>query len=200
MVMCVFRNEMIPRDQRGCFPLNGSAAVILGILLLWISSLLLPEIALATTIYSYIDDRGTPVLTDNFESIPERYRGKVKTTEQASKDASDHSAAVRLQQRFAGWVNNTGAGLGLSTPNISGLTHYQSRVLSFGGIGAVICLLARLFVRSQVVRFLSLWCLIMLGLTVPALLFTSRDAALDLLSGQAVKIQEKQQEHLQHAP
>ena len=40
----------------------------------------------------------------------------------------------------------------------------------------------------------------MLGLTVPALLFTSQDAALDLLIGKAVKIQEKQQEHLQRAP
>jgi hypothetical protein len=40
----------------------------------------------------------------------------------------------------------------------------------------------------------------MLGLTVPALLFTSQDAALDLLSDESVKIQEKQQEHLKQAP
>jgi len=200
VVMCALRNEMIPRDQRGRFRFNGRAAVIFGILLLWISSLLLPEIASATTIYSYIDDRGTSVLTDNYESIPEQYRVKVQTTEQAPKGPSNHSAAVRLQQKVVGWANNTGAGLGIFTPNISGLTHYQSRVLSFGGIVAVICLLARLFVRSQAVRFLSLWCLIMLGLTVPALLFTSQDAPLDLLRGQAGKIQEKQQEHLQRAP
>jgi len=191
---------MIPRDQRDRFRLNSSTAAIFGILLLWISSLLLPGIVSATTIYSYIDDRGTPVLTDNFESIPERYRAKVQVTEQAPKGASDHSAAVRLQQTIAGWAHNTGAGLGIPTPNISGLTHYQSQVLSFGGIVAVICLLARLFVRSQVARFLSLWCLIMLGLTVPALLFTSQDAPLDLLRDQAVKIQDKQQEHLQRAP
>jgi hypothetical protein len=198
--MYPFRNEMIPRDQRDRFRLNGSAAAIFGILLLWISSLLLPEIASATTIYSYIDDRGTPVLTDNFESIPERYRAKVQVTEQAPQGASDHSAAVRLQQKIAGWAHNTGAGLGIFTPNISGLTHYQSQVLSFGAIAAVICLLGRFIVRSQVVRFLSLWCLIMLGLTVPVLLFTSQNAPLDLLSGQAGKIQEKQQEHLQRAP
>lgn len=198
--MYPFRNEMIPRDQRDRFRLNGSAAAIFGILLLWISSLLLPEIASATTIYSYIDDRGTPVLTDNFESIPERYRAKVQVTEPAPQGASNHSAAVRLQQKIAGWAHNTGGGLGKFTPNISGLTHYQSQVLSFGGIVAVICLLTRFFVRSQVVRFLSLWCLIMLGLTVPALLFTSQDAPLDLLSGQAGKIQEKQQEHLQRTP
>jgi hypothetical protein len=198
--MCPFTNEMIPRDQRDHFRLNGSTATFWGILLLWISSLLLPGIASATTIYSYIDDRGTPVLTDNFEGIPERYRAKVQVTEEAPKGASDHSAAVRLQQKIAGWAHNTGAGLGIFTPNISGLTHYQSQVLSFGAIVAVICLLARFFVRSQVIRFLSLWCLVMLGLTVPALLFTSQDAPLDRLSGEAGKIQEKQQEHLQRAP
>lgn len=200
VVMCPFTNEMIPRDQRDHFRLNGSTAAFLGTLLLWISSLLLSGIASATTIYSYIDDRGTPVLTDNFESIPERYRAKVQVTEEAPKGASDHSAAVRLQQKIAGWAHSTGGGLGKFTPNISGLTHYQSQVLSFGAIVAVICLLARFFVRSQVARFLSLWCLIMLGLTVPALLFTSQDAPLDRLSGEAGKIQEKQQEHLQHAP
>ena len=200
MIMCVIRNKMTPRDQRDRFRLNGNAGVIVGILVLWISSLLLSEIASATTIYSYIDDQGTPVLTDNYESIPERYRAKVQATEQAPKGASDHSATRRLQQKVAGWANNAGTGLGLSTPHISGLTHYQSRVLTFGCIVAAICLLARFFVRSQVVRFLSLWCLIMLGLTVPALLFTSQDAPLDLLRGQAGKIQEKQQEHLQRVP
>jgi hypothetical protein len=195
-----FNNEMIPRDQRDRFRLNGSAAVIFGILFLWISSLLVPEIASATAIYSYIDDRGTPVLTDNFESIPERYRAKVKATEQVPQDSPTHSAAVRLQQKIVGWVHNTGARLGTLTPNISGLTHYQSQVLSFGGIVAVICFLGRFLVRNQAVRFLSLWCLVMLGLMVPALLFTSQDAPLDLLSGQARKIQEKQQEHLQRVP
>jgi hypothetical protein len=191
---------MITRDQRDRLQLNDRAAAICGILLLWISSLLLPEIASATIIYSYIDDRGTPVLTDNFESIPERYRAKVQPMEQAPKGASDHSAAVRLQQKIAGWAHNSGTGLVIFTPTIYGLTRYQSQVLSFGGIVAAICLLARIFVRSQVARFLSLWCLIMLGLTVPALLFTSQNAPLDLLSGQAVKIQDKQQEHLQRAP
>jgi len=199
-VMYPFRNESIPRDQRDPFRLHGSTAAIFGMLLLLISSFLLPEIASATTFYSYIDDQGTPVLTDNFDSIPERYRAKVQTTEQAPKGASDHSTAVRLQEKIAGWAPNAGGDLGKYAPNISGLTHYQSQVLSFGGIVAVICLLARFFARSQAVRFLSQWCLIMLVLIVPALLFTSQDAPLDLLTGQAGKIQEKQQEHLQRAP
>jgi hypothetical protein len=104
--MYPFRNEMIPRDQGDRFRLNGSAAAIFLILLLWITSSLLPGIASATTIYSYIDVRGIPVLTNNFESIPERYRAKVRVTEQVPKGASDHSAAVTLQQKIIGFFSS----------------------------------------------------------------------------------------------
>lgn len=197
--MDLFRNEMRHRDQPSRFLFNGGTAAVFGILFLWISSFLLPGIASATTIYSYVDDRGTPVLTDNFESIPDRYRAKVKATEQAPQGASDHSMAVKLQQKITGLAPNMYAGLGKFIPNISGLTQYQSQVLSFGSIAAVICLIARFFLRSQAVRFLSLWCLIMLCLIVPALVFTSQDAALDRLTGQAGQIQEKQQNHLKGA-
>jgi hypothetical protein len=195
-----FRNQMIPRDRQDRLFFKRSTGVIFGILLLWVNSLLLPGIVSATTIYSYIDDRGTPVLTDNFESIPERYRAKVRVTEQAPKGTSDHSAAIKLQQKIADFANSTGGGLGKFAPSISGLTQYQSQVFSFGSIAAVICLIARIFLRSQTVRFLSLWCLIMLGLMVPALVFTSQDAPLDRLIGQAEQIQEKQQNHLKGAP
>ena len=194
------RNETIPRYRQGSVLLNGGAVAILGILFLWISSLLLPEIVFATTIYSYIDEQGTPVLTDNFESIPERYRAKVRVTEQAPKGATDHSAAVKLQRKIGDLFQSSGGGVGTFAPNISGLTHYQSQVLSFGGIVAVICLLARFFGRNQAVRFLSLWCLVMAGLIVPALLFTSQDGPLDRLTGQAGNIQGKQQDRLKQTP
>ena len=198
--MDAFTHEMTLGNRRRCFLFKSGTATTLGVLILWISSLLLPEIASATTMYSYIDERGTPVLTDNFESIPERYRAKVQVTEQTPKGTSQHSAAIKLQQKMTDLAHGTDGMLGSFAPSISGLTQYQSRVLSFGGLVAVICVLARLLVKGQAIRFLSLWALIMLGLTVPALLFTSQDAPLDRLSGQAGKIQEKQQEHLQRAP
>lgn len=199
MVMCPSSHDTISRDQRSPFLLS-SAAVIVGVFLLWISSLLLPTFASATIIYSYIDERGTAVMTDNYESIPERYRAKVQTTEHAPQVATNHSTAVRLQQSVSDWAQTARAQLDTFTPSISGLTPYQSHVLSVGGLVGVMCLLARLFVRSQVVRFLSLWCLVMLGLTVPALLATSQDSALDLFTGRKVKVQEKQQDRLQNLP
>jgi hypothetical protein len=195
-----FRNGLIPRCRQGRVLSYGGAVAIFGVLLLWISSLLLPGITSATTIYSYIDDRGTPVLTDNFETIPERYRAKVQVTEQAPKVATDQSVVAKLQQKMTDLAHNSGGALGKFSPNISGLTHYQSQILSFGGIVVSICLLARFFGRNQAVRFLSLWCLVMAGLIIPALFFTSQDAPLDRLSGQAKNIQEKQQSHLPSAP
>ena len=199
MVMDSLRNETIQRCRQGHVLLNRGVVAILGILLLWISSVLRPEIVFATTIYSYIDEQGIPVLTDNFESIPERYRAKVRVTEQAPKGATYHSAAVKLQQKIGDLFQSSGGVVGAFAPNISGLTHYQSQVLSFGGIVAVICLLARFFGRNQAVRFLSLWCLVLAGLIVPALLFTSQDGPLDRLTGQAGNIQEKQQDRLKQA-
>lgn len=156
--------------------------------------------AAATTVYSYIDEQGTPVMTDNINTIPERFRAKVQVTEEAPKGASDHSVAVKVQQQITDLVHNTGIDLNKFVPSMYGFTHFQSKVLSIGGLVAVICLLVRLVGRGQTIRFLSLWCLIMLGLTVPALFFTSQDAPLDRLTGTAGKIQEKQQEHLQRAP
>jgi hypothetical protein len=197
-----FSHDTIDRDRRSPLLLHGSAVGIVGIFLLWICSLLLPESASATIIYSYIDERGTAVMTDNYETIPERYRAKVQAMEQAPQRAPDHSAAIKLQHKVAGWASNAGTGGGLDrfTQNVSGLTPYQSHLLNFGGIGAAICFLVRLFMRGQVIRFLALWCLIMLVLVVPALLFTSQDAPLDRVRGQAAKIQDKQQEHLQRTP
>jgi hypothetical protein len=156
--------------------------------------------AAATTVYSYIDEQGTPVMTDNINTIPERFRAKVQVTEEAPKGASDHSVAVKVQQQITDLVHNTGIDLNKFVPSMYGFTHFQSKVLSIGGLVAVICMLVRLVGRGQTIRFLSLWCLIMLGLTVPALFFTSQDAPLDRLTGTAGKIQEKQQEHLQRAP
>ena len=191
---------MVARNRPDLALLNGKMVAFMGGLLLWIGCFLLPEIGDATTIYSYVDDRGTPVMTDKLENIPERYRAKVKVTEQDPQSVSEQSVAGKIQQKITDLIPNTGGEFGKFFPNISGLTHYQSKVLSIGGIVVAFCLCVRPFMRSQAVRFLLLWCLIMAGVTVPALFFTSQDAALDRLTGQVGAIQDKQQKHLQGTP
>ena len=80
---------MIPGSKQW----NNQRRWILAIWLLAVTvSLVMPLAsieALATTIYSYIDDQGTPVITDNFKTIPERYRARVRTTEQATDCSSN---------------------------------------------------------------------------------------------------------------
>ena len=143
--------------------LNRKMVAFMGGLLLLIGSLLLPGIGSATTIYSYVDDQGTPVMTDKMENIPERFRAKVKVTEQDSKAVSEQSVAGKIQQKIADLMPKAGGDFGKFIPNISGLTHYQSKILSVGGIVAAFCLLIRPFMRSQAARFLLLWCLIMVA-------------------------------------
>jgi hypothetical protein len=200
MLMRSSSDEMLSRDRQDLILLNGRMIAFMGGLLLWIGSLLLPGIGSATTIYSYVDDKGTPVMTDRLENIPERYRAKVKVTEQDSKGETEQSVAGKIQQKLVDLIPKADGEFGKFIPNISGLTHYQSKILTVGGIVAAFCLLVRPFMQSQVPRFLLLWCLIMLGVSVPALFFTSQDAALDRLTGQAGAIQDKQQKHLQGAP
>ena len=43
-----------------------------------VANLAMPYAAAAEKLYSYINEQGTPVLTDDYNSIPERYRAKVK--------------------------------------------------------------------------------------------------------------------------
>ena len=56
--------------------------ILAGLLLLSINPY--PFLAHATTIYSYIDEQGNPRFSDSMENIPEKYRAKVKTHEQAT--------------------------------------------------------------------------------------------------------------------
>jgi len=158
---------------------------------------ILPDSASAKTIYSYVDERYTTVITDDFETIPKQYRDKVKVIEEGVQGAPSSSPIGKLQQKVDGLSRSGVKGFDRLTPKIKGATHYQSQVLTLGGLIILVSLILRAFVRSEVIRFLSLWCMIMSVLVVPALYFTSQDAPLDRIRGTAGKIQDKQIEHLQ---
>jgi hypothetical protein len=65
---------MTPRDRYDRVVLNASVAAIFVLLFFSISSLLLPGVAFCHDYHSYINDRGTPVLTDNFKNdVVQRY-------------------------------------------------------------------------------------------------------------------------------
>jgi hypothetical protein len=156
--------------------------------------------AWATTMYSYIDDQGTPVITDNFNTIPERYRAKVKTTEQASSASQGASTAGAIHERVTSWqkrVKDMASGV---VPNIEGLSHSQSQILTYAGAAAVVLFVAMYMSKGQSIRLLALWCLIMLGLGTPVLMYVSKDGPMDVIQKQAAQTEKKHQDRLQQMP
>lgn len=156
--------------------------------------------AAATTIYSYVDEQGTPVMTDDYNRIPERYRSKVKVTESSPSSRSTGSPMANLYSSVTHLTKDLSKGMKGLVPDIPGMTSYQSQILTYAGLMALVCLMVMHLSRGQVMRFLALWLLIVLGLATPVLLYVSKDGPADVLRGKAGEIQEKQQDRLKHVP
>ena len=155
--------------------------------------------ALATTMYSYIDEQGTPVITDNLNTIPERYRARVKTTEQIPTAPQRTSIAGTIHERVSnlgGQLRDMASG---AVPNISRLSPSQSQILSYAGLAAIVLLVAMKLSKGQMVRLLAMWCLIMLAIGTPVLLYISDDGPADVMKSKAAAIQGKQEERLKQA-
>jgi hypothetical protein len=156
--------------------------------------------AWATTMYSYIDDQGTPVITDNFNAIPERYRAKDKSMEQTSNAPQGESTAGAIHERVTNWQKRvTGIASG-AVPNISGLSPSQSKILTYAGVAAIVLFIAMYMSKGQSIRLLALWCLIMLGLATPVLMYVSKDGSMDVIQKQAAQTEKKHQDRLQQIP
>jgi len=173
-------------------------------LLAMVSGLLMPLTssmeAGATTMYSYIDDQGTPVVTDNFNTIPERYRAKVKTTEQTSSAPQGASTAGAIHERVTNWQNRVADMASRAVPDISGLSPSQSKILTYAGVGAIVLFITMYMSNGQSIRLLALWCLIMLGLATPVLLYVSKDGPMDVMQKQAAQTEKKHQDRLKQIP
>lgn len=191
---------MISRSKQG----NNQRRWILTVWLLAVWGCLVIPLAsidaLATTIYSYIDEQGTPVMTDNFNTIPERYRARVKTTEQIPTAPQRTSTAVAIHEG----VSNLGSQLrdmvSGAAPNISGLSPSQSQILTYAGFAAIVLLVAMNVIKGQFVRLLALWCLIMLGLATPILMYVSKDGPMDAMKSKVSQIEKQQQGRAQQIP
>jgi hypothetical protein len=156
--------------------------------------------ALATTMYSYIDEQGTPVITDNFNAIPEEYRARVKTTEQISTAPQRTSTAGTIHERLSNLRSQLGDMVSRAVPNISGLSHSQSEILTYAGLAAIVLLVAMTVSKGQGVRLLALWCLIMLGLATPILMYVSKDGPMDVMKNKAAQIEKQRQDRTQQIP
>ena len=156
--------------------------------------------ASATTIYSYIDEQGTPVMTDNFNTIPERYRARVKTTEQVATASQRASTVGTIHERVSNFGRQLRDMLSGAAPNISGLSPSQSGILTYAGLAAVVLLVAMNMMKGQFIRLLALGGLIMLGLATPVLMYVSDDGPMDAIKSQASQIEKQHQDRLRQVP
>ena len=170
-----------------------------------------PVDAQATTIYSYIDEQGNPRFSDSMENIPEKYRAKVKTHEQAvpqerplsaldNVKAVVSSSAAMLKEKAGELLQ----GAGVSTPSAAaksgvaassqGMNTSQSQIVNYAGAAAIVLLLMMYFSKSQLMRLLGLCLLITLGIATPVLLYVSEDGALTAMKGKAMAAGQAQQD------
>jgi hypothetical protein len=172
----------------------------MGVVLLLITGLKMPHVVVAETMYSYIDEHGTPVLTDNYNNIPERYRAKVKTIEQSVRQPSQTASFGAIQHTVTSWVKTITATISGFAPEISGLSPAQSKILTTAGLVALICVIAMYLIRNQAIKFITLWTLILTGIVTPVLLYTAQGGANDVMKGKAAEAAKKQQDRLQQVP
>jgi hypothetical protein len=143
--------------------------------LVLVSGVSLSGKALAGSMYSYVNEEGATVITDDLKKVPERYRKQVKVTEVKGQDSS----------RVAGWmsdvvsrVKETVSGLDVPFPEklIPGLTNYQSAVLIGGFVVSVLAFAMMTLFRNPGVKFAMKWVLMFVVVgTVYALYFSELD-------------------------
>lgn len=172
-----------------------------------------PFQAEATTIYSYIDEQGNPRFSDTMENIPEKYRAKVKTHEQATSQerppsALDSVRAVVSPSAIASFKQKVAEllqGIGVTLPSASiktgaapssDMNSSQSRILNYAGATAVVLLLVMYFSKSQLMRLLGLCLLVTLGVATPLLLYVSDNGPMTSMKGRATAVGQAQQDRL----
>jgi hypothetical protein len=149
----------------------------------------------AMTIYSYIDDQGNMVSTDSLDTIPDKYRPRVKSHERPDPVTSRPSFLQAAQRT----VHNTVKDWGWKMPSfrVDGLTPQQSRILTYAGGIAILLIGVMLLAKSQFVRLLGFCLLIVLGIGTPVFLYISDGGTLDVMKSKAVKAGQAQQDRLQ---
>ncbi len=157
--------------------------------------------AYAVTVYSYIDDQGNPVFTDSPETIPEKYRAKVKTHERPDSVKKPLSVVDAVRDTVKEQVK----GFGFQVPSVQvdlkdpGWT--QSPILTYAGIAAIVLLLIMYFSNnSPMIRLLAMGLLIVLAIGTPVLMYTSDGGPMDTMKKKAAASGHAQQDRLRQVP
>lgn len=186
------RNGMVKRNSKVVVRLQYS------ILLMCLGLMLgLVPCTWATTIYSYMDDRGELVYTDSPHTIPEKYRTRVKTHEQPDSVSKSPSLTQSMQQQIKEQAKNHGWGMPSFHIDMEGLTPAQSKIVTYAGAAAVVLLLMMYLSKGPFMRMLGFCLLIMIGIGAPVLLYVSDSGPMDTMKKKAVASGQAQQDRLQ---
>jgi hypothetical protein len=149
-------------------------------------------------LYTYTDDHGQSVITDDYSTIPIDRRAKVTVN---SGDPKANSPGTMSFQNIDASIKSFARGLvesiGGNAIAIPGMSLHQSKILNYAGIIVIVCLLGMNLSRGQGIRFLSLWCLIMTCIATPLLLYISQDGPADVMKKKAAQIEETHSRRMQ---
>jgi len=151
----------------------------------------------AKTIYSYIDEHGNPVFTDTPDTIPERYKAKVRTHEQLDQEDAPASVSQSIERRLRGHIREVRSALPKFSGTIYGLTSRQSEIVTYAGAASIVLLLMTYVGKNPFTRLLGFGLLILLGIAVPVLIYISDDGPADRMQKAATAAGQAQQERLQ---
>ena len=172
--------------------------VVASLLLLWFGCFMAGPIENAgATTYTYVDDKGTVVFTDNKDNIPARYRARVRVLEEGESKKGGGgliekgTAAV---EQVTGKITDTASQSPITIP---GLSPYQSKVLSLAFVGAVLIAGTMLLSGNPALRFLMRWLLVLLAIGTTASMYFSEGGLAQKATGTAKELERTQQQKSQ---
>ncbi len=151
--------------------------------------------------YTYVDDKGTVVFTDNKDNIPARYRARVKVLEERESAKGGGgliekgaTAVEQVTAKVTGKITDTASQSPITIP---GLSPYQSRVLSLAFVGAVLIAGTMLLSGNPALRFLMRWLLVLLAIGTTASMYFSEGGLAQKATGTAKELERTQQQKSQ---
>ena len=179
-----------------------NGGLLASLLLLWFGCFMAGPIenAWAAT-YTYVDDKGTVVFTDNKDNIPARYRARVKVLEERESAKGGGgliekgaTAVEQVTAKVTGKITDTASQSPITIP---GLSPYQSKVLSLACVAAVLMAGTMLLSGNPALRFLMRWLLVLLAIGTTATMFFSEGGLAQKATGAAKELERTQQQKSQ---
>jgi Domain of unknown function (DUF4124) len=137
--------------------------------------------------YSYVDDQGTVVFTDNPKTIAPRYRQRAKIVQQASTpEASTVTSMITLDRLPLKDVTKHFT--------VADLTPDQSRTLVVGFCAGIVMFAVMMLTGSPAVRLLMRWLLILLAIGTTASIYFSNDPVTAKTTTRAKELEQVQQD------